>query len=124
MLAFVDENGKGLFEGSGLPSAQFAAMDAIPLQAGVELAQIDWNGETTHVDWVRVDNLSLTEAVPQLQVDNFPKKGCSGGGVFWNGIHIGNNWAKNIEEDQATDQITRRYSIIALNPLAVVELNQ
>ena len=34
--------------------------------------------------------------------------------------HIGNNWAKNIEQDQATDEITRRYSIIALNTTDIV----
>ena len=124
VFAFEDENGNGLFESSNLLSGQFADLNDIPLAAGVELAQIDWDGETAHVDWVMVDNLNLTDDVPQLQVNNFPKKGCSGGGVFWNGIHIGNNWAKNIEEDQATDEITRRYSIIALNTSAVVDLDQ
>jgi len=124
VFAFEDENGNGLFETSNLLSAQFADLTDIPLAAGVELAQIDWDGETAHVDWVSVDNLNLTDNVPQLQVNNFPKKGCSGGGVFWNGIHIGNNWAKNIEEDQATDEITRRYSIIALNTSAIVDLAQ
>ena len=88
------------------------------------LRQIDWNGKTAHVDWVIVDKLSLTGAVPQLQVNNFPKKGCSGGGVFLNGMHIGNNWAKNIEKDSSTDEITRRYSIIALNTNAVASFSE
>ena len=124
VLAFIDESDAGLFEAAGLPPAQFADTDSIPLEEGTELAQIDWDGETAHVDWVQVDNLSLNIEVPQLQVNNFPKKGCSGGGVFWNGIHIGNNWGKNVEADPDTDEITRRYSTIALNTSAVVALDQ
>jgi hypothetical protein len=124
VLSFLDENGQGLFAAAGLPSAQFADAREIQLQFGDELAQVDWNGQTAHVDWVLVENISLSEEVPQFQVNNFPKKGCSGGGVFWNGIHIGNNWAKNIEEDSNTDEITRRYSIIALNSSVVAALNR
>jgi hypothetical protein len=124
VLAFVNENGQGLFEAANLPSALFADFSAVNLTTGDELAQIDWDGETAHVDWVLVDNVSLNDEVPQMQVSNFPKKGCSGGGVFFNGIHVGNNWAKNIEENSATDEITRRYSIIALNSAALMDLVQ
>ena len=124
VFEFLDENDNGLFASNNLASGQFADFYAVPLEADVELAQIDWDGETAHIDWVNIDNLNLTDQVPQLQVNNFPKKGCSGGGVFWNGIHIGNNWAKNIEQDQASDEITRRYSIIALNTAALVQLEQ
>ncbi|MCP4283223.1 MAG: hypothetical protein GY792_02045, partial [Gammaproteobacteria bacterium] len=105
VLAFVDENGTGLFERHGLSSAQFAAWGSISWQPGMELAQIDWDGDTAHVDWVLVENLGLDNNSPQIQVNNFPKKGCSGGGIFWNGTHVGNNWAKNIEENPNTGEI-------------------
>ena len=122
ILAFLDENGRGLFERAGFPSAQFSDWNDIDWRTGMELAQVDWDGESAHIDWTIIESLNLTDQAPQIQINNFPKKGCSGGGVYLNGIHIGNNWAKNIEKDPETDEITRRYSIIALNSQAVSEL--
>jgi hypothetical protein len=121
VLAFLAGDGIGIFQNAGLPSARFADEDSISLEEGTELAQIDWDGETAHIDWVRVDSLSLNIEIPQLQVNNYPKKGCSGGGVFWNGIHIGNNWGKNLEMDPETEEVIRRYSTIALNTSALME---
>ena len=115
VLEFLTPQGNGLFSALGLPAANSVDWQALNLQPGVELAQIDWNGTRAHVDWVQVDALQLDDTVPQLQVNNFARFGCSGGGIFWNGQHIGNNWARNIEENPDTDEITRRYSIIALN---------
>ncbi len=124
VLAFVDENGKGLFEAANLPSVEFADMESIYLDEGDELAQIDWDGETAHVDWVRVDNVNLVDNTPQIQVNNFPLEGSSGGGVFLNGIHVGINWMRNTKMNQDTGEITQRYSIIALNTAALVDLAQ
>ena len=122
VLEFLNLQGNGLFSSLGLPSANFVDWQDANLQAGVELAQIDWDGERAHVDWTPIEVLQLADAVPQLQMDNFARFGCSGGGVFLNGQHIGNNWARNIEENPATDQVSRRYSIIALNTSAILEL--
>ncbi len=38
VLEFVDENGNGLFDTLGLPSAEMVPWDAVPWQAGTELA--------------------------------------------------------------------------------------
>lgn len=119
VLAFVAGNGRGLFENAGLPGAPVAGWQSVPWQEEMELAQVDWDGETTHVDWVRFENLSQAEGVPQIQVANFPIKGSSGGGLFWNGAHVGNTWARNIEEDPDTGEVVRQYSIIALDTEAV-----
>jgi hypothetical protein len=124
VLEFLNSQGGGLFSALGLPSANFVDWQDANLQSGIELAQIDWNGESAHVDWVQIDVLQLDDSVPQLQVNNFARFGCSGGGIFWNGQHIGNNWARNIEENTATDEITRRYSMIALNSSAILDLAQ
>jgi hypothetical protein len=62
----------------------------------------------------------LDAAAPRLEVNSFVHFGSSGGGTFWNGQHIGNNWARNIEEDPDTGEITRRYSVVALNSSAVL----
>ena len=124
VLEFLNPQGIGVFSALGLPSANFANWQVINLQPDIELAQINWNGERAHVDWVQIDTMQLADSVPQLQVNNFARFGCSGGGIFWNGQHIGNNWARNVEENPATDEITRRYSIIALNSSAILDLAQ
>jgi hypothetical protein len=124
VLEFLDANGSGLFAAQGLSSAYVADWHTINLQPGMELAQLDWNGLQAHVVWVRIDNLHPQDATPQLQVNNFARLGCSGGGVFWNGQHIGNNWARSIEENHSTGEITRRYSLIALNSSAVIAMTQ
>jgi len=124
ILAFVDEEGKGMFEATNLPSAIFADMNSISLEVGDELAQIDWDGVTAHVDWVQVDNVILLDDVPQIQVNNFPLEGCSGGGVFFNGTHVGINWMRNIKMNQDTGEITGRYSTIALNSSGLIEVSQ
>ncbi len=124
VLEFSNPGGVGLFQALGLPSADFADWRALPLRPGTELAQINWDGWQARVVWVQIDKLKLSEAVPQIQVNNFLRHGSSGGGVYWNGLHIGNNWARNSEADAASDAVTRRYSIIALNSAAVASFGQ
>jgi len=124
VLEFLNAEGEGLFATLDYPSADFIDWRTVNLQPGMELAQIDWDGQRAHVDWVQIDAVQSEETVPQLQVNNFARFGCSGGGVFWQGRHIGNNWPRSIEENLATDEITRRYSIIALNSTMVLELAQ
>jgi hypothetical protein len=85
VLEFLTPQGDGLFSALGLPSANLIDWQDAKLQPGAELAQIDWNGELAHVDWVQIDNLKLDDRVPQLQVNNFARFGCSGGGIFWHG---------------------------------------
>ncbi len=119
VLEFVDENGVGLFDALGQPSAKTIAWDAVPWQVDTELAHIDWDKDTAHVDWVTVDAVSLDGQVPHLQVSNFAQDGASGGGAFWNGYHVGNNWARNVEKDPQTNEVTRLYTLIALNSLEV-----
>jgi hypothetical protein len=124
VLAFLDEHGKGLFEAANLPSAKFADRNVVALEEGDELAQIDWDGVTAHVDWVRVDHVIEFDDVPQIQVDNFPLKGSSGGGVFLDGVHVGINWMRNTKINQATGEVTGQYSTVALNSAIMLEVSQ
>jgi len=123
VLEFLNAQGSGLFSALGLPSADFAAGRTIHLQPGTELAQVDWDGERAHVDWAPIEVLYLEATVPQLQMANFVLFGSSGGGIFWQGQHIGNNWARDREENPLTGEVIRKYSIIALNSAAVVDLD-
>ena len=124
VLSFEDENGRGLFESKNLASADFTDLDLISLEAGDELAQVDWDGEQTHVDWVRADNVVLSYHTPYLEVGNFIRKGSSGGGVFLNGVHIGNNWLRDTKTDQKTGEVIGWNSTIALNSATMLDVNQ
>lgn len=48
------------------------------------------DGETGHIDWVLVEAVFKGGIDPHLQVNDFALKGALGGGVFFNGYHIGN----------------------------------
>jgi len=89
----------------------------------MELAHIDWNGEKAHVDWVLVEVVDTDSPEPHLQVTNYALKGASGGGAFWNGYHVGNVWAHNLEKDPTTGEVTRLYTLIALNSADLEDLD-
>ena len=119
VLDLLDEKGNSLIESLELPTPQIIDWKAVNWKVGLELAHIDWNGEKAHVDWVLVEEVITNGATPHIQVNNFAKDGASGGGLYWNGIHVGNNWAINWEKDPNTGDVIRRYTIIALNSLDV-----
>jgi len=122
VLDLVDEAGNSLVEPLGLPSAKFLSGDEVPWEPGMELAQINWDEETAHVDWVKLEKVVTDQHVPLVEVDNFALKGASGGGLFWNGYHVGNTWARNLEKNSETGEVERLYTLVALNALEVVEI--
>ncbi len=106
VFAHPDE---GFFEALGFHSAQFAAWDTVRLVKGTEVAQIDWDGDTTRVDWVRVKDVVLDNGTPRLVLDDGVLVGASGGGIFWQGVHVANNWlfqAKVGESGGTYDEVT------------------
>jgi hypothetical protein len=82
----------GLFEKLGFVSAEFEDWSAVPLKPGLEVAQVDWDGETTRVDWTTIQEVDVDDGVPRLVLADGVTLGASGGGVFWQGKHIANNW--------------------------------
>lgn len=114
-LDFQEYGGTGFFDTLGVPSAESTTLDQLSLQPGVEVAQIDWDGTTTHVDWVRVTAVHTDGDAPYLELDNFVEQGASGGGVFYEGYHIANNWSRHTDRVAETGEMLRQYSIAALN---------
>ena len=115
VLEFVDRNGRGLFDALGIPSAETLDWKSVPWAAGLELAVVDWNRQTAHVDWVGVAAGELGGQVPNVQVENATMDGASGSGAFWNGYHVGNVWAWGLERDAQTGQVIRDFTLLALN---------
>ena len=116
---FGEKDGLGLFDSLGQPSAQFIAQPFDSLQPGVEVAQIDWDGQTTHIDWVTIETITTISETPVITLANCIRHGASGGGLFWNGYHIGNNWSRSSECSQGlANGITPR-STVALNSTLV-----
>jgi hypothetical protein len=89
VFSYKDEE---LFQDAGIVSAEFSDWSSIPLKAGMEVAQVDWDGATTRVDWTMVQEVDVEDGVPRLVLADGVTLGASGGGIFWHGIHIANNW--------------------------------
>ena len=116
LLDFGAYGGQGVFGVVGLASAEFASGAVVGLQTGVELAQIDWDGATARVMWTRLTAVHETGGTVTVELDSFVAQGASGGGVFFNGVHIANNWARTTDMHGATGEIVGRSSLAAINP--------
>jgi hypothetical protein len=115
VIEFGNYTGRGPFDSPTLASAEFKAWKLIPLQPGMEVAQIDWDGETAHIEWVMVENVLTERMPPSLEIANFVKEGTSGGGIFWNGYHIANTWYQATELDPSSGAELRQYSVAVLD---------
>jgi len=122
VLELVDEQRQNLLEKMNLHSAKALDWESVDWEMGMEIAHIDWNGVKAHINWVQVEKV-ITDGVVHIEVDSYAMKGSSGGGAYWNGYHIGNILAHNLEKDFTTGEVTRLYTMIALNDLDVAELN-
>ena len=61
----------------------------------------------------------MVGGVPSLEVANYVMPGASGGGVYWNGYHVGNNWYRTYDSDPNSGAILRSYTVVALNSAEV-----
>jgi hypothetical protein len=109
------DGGTEMFTAFGLASAEPAAWGSLPIQPGMEVAQVDWDGSNTHVDWVTIEGIITDGGTPRLELDNYVEGGASGGGVFWGGYHIANNWYRATTNNANSGAVIRQYSAAALN---------
>jgi hypothetical protein len=120
VLDFGNYGSKGLFAAFGLSSAEFRSWESLALHSGEEVAQINWDGKTAHVDWVKVQTIITEHGMPRLELANFVMPGASGGGVFWHGYHIANTWTRESVRNVHSGAVLRRYSVAALNSSRIV----
>ena len=115
--------GADFFTQLGVRSAKVMSETAVALQPGMEVAQVDWDRQGhTRVVWTEIDTVYAQNNLPIMQVQHFIELGASGGGVFVNGIHIGNNWGRIIETNQLTGQTSQNLSLVALNTALLTTL--
>ena len=114
VLDFGTVGDKGFFEANGLQSARLSTWREIRLGPGMHVAQVDWDGERAHIDWVAVNKIVTQEGTPRLVLSHGVLGGASGGGIFWNGYHIANNWSL-IETVGADGTVLRQVTTAALN---------
>lgn len=107
-----------LFEKLGFVSAEFREWSSVPLKAGMEVAQVDWDGATTRVDWTTVQEITVNEGTPWLVLADDVTLGASGGGIFWQGVHIANNWLL-VQELGASGELLGATTKVALNSAPV-----
>lgn len=96
---------------AGISSATFAVWQSLDLKAGQKVAQIDWDGQVSRVDWTTIESIVTGDGATHLLLSDGVEVGGSGGGVFWNGIHIGNNW-------QAVDHVDEAGNIVRVTSVA------
>ncbi|MGB3717121.1 MAG: hypothetical protein WA996_22095 [Candidatus Promineifilaceae bacterium] len=122
VLDFGELDNLGLFDALGLTSAEFLDWHDLPVEQHIEVAQIDWDGSEARVDWTTVRAVNAGDGVTRLVIDDPLMPGASGGGVFWNGYHLANNWTTTTERDKKTGVIVGRYSSAALNSSQIASL--
>ena len=118
VLDFGVKDGLGVFEALGLPSAQFRESSFSTVQPGMEVAQIDWDGWSSHLVWTTIEAVTTVSDTPIVKLSSCIRSGASGGGLFWQGVHIGNNWSRSPDCGQELD--SANYSFVALNTQLVV----
>lgn len=99
---------------SGIIPAQFADWQDLNLQPGSTVAQIDWDGKTSRVDWISIEQVIDSDGVPRLVVDDGVMQGASGGGLFVDGRHIANNW-QSIERLDGAGNLVYSTGVAAFN---------
>ena len=109
------ESGEVLFKAFGVRSMPVGTTAVTHLPVGTEVAQINWDGAKTWVEWVRIERMTTEQGVTQIILSSSVRKGASGGGVFWNGQHIGNNWTTNKVRNSANGEVIDTYSVAAVN---------
>jgi hypothetical protein len=108
--------GQGFFDRAGVPSAKSSAESELQLELGTEVAQIDWDDEgRTKVIWTEVTKSFDIDGQTVVRVENYIRLGASGGGVFLDGTHIGNNWGRITKAAADNGTGPEQFSLVALN---------
>lgn len=101
----------------GRRSAAVAGPLESPPVAGDTVQQVVWDGQQTSLRATTVESLEIVEGIPRLVLPQAIVPGASGGGVFFHGRHIANNWTTRDYLD-ANDLIFDQDSTAAVNPIA------
>ena len=116
LLDFGTIAGEGYFAHVGIASAEVTKACTARLAPNTEVALIDWDEQRhTRVVWAQIQTVYQEKGLSLMQIDHFIETGASGGGVFLHNQHIGNNWARIIETDLNTGNVSQQLTLVALN---------
>ena len=118
-MILLDFGDYGLLTTLGLLSAACNPAASAMLLPGMEVAQVDWDGARMFVRWVTLTNVRREAGAGVVELDYFAAHGASGGGVFYEGFHIANNWYRTSLQT-ATGDRTEESTVAALNSCAFV----
>ena len=115
MLDFGTRADVGLFTSLGLTSAEYLVPETNGPQPGQEVAQVDWDGKTAHVNWVTIETVTTQSDTAIFKLSGCILLGASGGGLFWQGKLIGNNWSTSRACGQELGPGISHHSKVAIN---------
>lgn len=110
---------EGFFETLGFSSANFKQYSSVELKPGMEVGQVDWDGQLTRVDWTTVREVVLDDGLARLVLDDGAMVGASGGGIFYQGDHVANNWRLE-ERVDGNGEVVEAVTTVALNTAEVI----
>ncbi len=88
---------------------------------GKTVAQVNWDEQQAFVQWSSIKAVTTAEGTNVVTVEECLVPGSSGGGVFVDGIHIGNNWFRSQGCIEHNSDISTLYSTAALNSAEIAE---
>lgn len=121
LLEFRNREGQGLFNSLGIPSANFISGESARLRVGKTVAQVNWDEQRAFVQWSTIKAVKSDGGTRVVSVEECLIPGSSGGGVFVDGFHIGNNWFRSQGCIEHNSDGSTRYSTAALNSAEIVE---
>jgi hypothetical protein len=68
VLDFGAGMGQGMFAELGMASADFRHWQGLSLQTNMEVAQLNWDGQSAHVDWVKIEEIAMKDGIYSLRL--------------------------------------------------------
>ncbi|MDX1415581.1 MAG: hypothetical protein R3293_15405 [Candidatus Promineifilaceae bacterium] len=115
LLEFAAENSRPFFEALGVPALDFSVPTLSSIAPGTAVAQINWDKQQAFVQWTQITAVDTTGDTPIVRLADCIVTGASGGGMFVDGFHLGNNWLLQKSCDGTTPHGADYRSTVALN---------
>ncbi|MCL4872360.1 MAG: RHS repeat-associated core domain-containing protein, partial [Anaerolineae bacterium] len=99
---------------SNQTAAIFGDVVSSGVQVGDKVVVITWDGTnvgSTYAVWANITTIADENGIPSFAIDIKLPGGASGGGIYFNGVHIANNWKTHLDLTGSWGAINPLWSI-------------